>query len=265
MRSTRVLIRSGGDLASAIVQKLYRVGYQVVISELDKPRMVRRTVSFSNAVYQGTFQVEGIEAVHLKKAEDLDMNSQVIQVVTDTEEHIMSIFQPEIFIDATLSKKSVDYKKDYCPYVIGLGPEIEAGVDAHIVIETCRGHNLGRLIFNGYAKANTSIPGFIDGFAKERVLRAPCDGQVTTNKSIGDYVQKDEMILKVDGVEVCSQIDGIIRGLIHPDVEAKKGLKLGDVDPRGSKDYCYSISDKGRNIAGGVLEAILILQRSTDD
>lgn len=255
----RVLVRSGGDIASAIVQKLYRCGFEVVISELEKPRMVRRTVSFSNAVYEGVYSVEGIEAVHVKEAGLIgSLNKGKVPVVTDSEAHIIQVFKPHIFIDATLSKRSVNYDKNYCSYVIGLGPEIKAGRDAHVVIETCRGHDLGRLIFDGYAKANTSVPGFIDGFAKERVLRAPCDGNIHLKKVIGDRVYKGEPIMTVNNQVIEAKIDGIIRGLIHPQVYAYKGLKLGDVDPRGKTSYCYSISDKGRNIAGGVLEALMM-------
>jgi xanthine dehydrogenase accessory factor len=140
-----------------------------------------------------------------------------------------------------------------------LGPDIEAGKNVDVVIETCRGHNLGRLIFSGYAIANTSIPGFIDGYGKERVLRAPCDGKITCDLKIGDKVKAGQVIMTVEGMPVLAQISGVIRGLIHPDVMVHKGLKVGDVDPRGTSDYCYTISDKGRNIAGGVLEAVIML------
>lgn len=256
-----VLVRSGGDLASAVIQKLYRCGFQIVVCELKHPRMVRRTVSFSNAVYEGGYQVEGIKAIHIKNAKDipLHLKENLVLVVTDLETKILEVYQPDIFIDATLSKNKVSYNKDYMPIVIGLGPEIIAGKDADIVIETCRGHNLGRLIYKGVAKANTSVPGFIDGYANERVLRAPCDGDIKMNKKIGDRVHKNELVLTVNNIPVRSQINGVIRGLIHPSVGVTKGLKVGDVDPRGSAEYCYTISDKGRNIAGGVLEAVLML------
>jgi xanthine dehydrogenase accessory factor len=259
----RVLVRSGGDLASAVVQKLFRCGFEVVISELEHPRMVRRTVSFSNAVYEDTFEVEGIKAIHLKDVNELQsvLDKHMIPVITEPEELILSVFKPDIFVDATLSKKSVNYSKDYGSIVIGLGPEIHAGVDADIVIETARGHDLGRLIFEGYAKPNTSVPGFIDGYANERVLRAPCNGLITSYKAIGDLVEKDDVIMSVGEEPVVAKISGVIRGLIHPSVTVTKGLKLGDVDPRGKYDYCYTVSDKGRNIAGAVLEAILYLQQ----
>jgi xanthine dehydrogenase accessory factor len=263
----RVLVRSGGDLASAVIQKLHRAGFTLVVSELEKPMMVRRTVSFSNAVYEGEYTVEDIKSVHVTSREMMDQCIQDghIPIITLPEQVIITWFRPEIFIDATLSKKKVIYQKDDFDMIIGLGPDIEAGVNADIVIETCRGHDLGRLIFSGFAIPNTSIPGFIDGFAKERVLRAPTDGVIDTDCSIGDYVTKGDAVMTVDSIPVYSQIDGVIRGLIHPSVRARKGLKVGDVDPRGSAAYCHSISDKGRNIAGGVLEAILILMNRAKD
>ncbi|MCH4887800.1 EF2563 family selenium-dependent molybdenum hydroxylase system protein [Acidaminobacter sp. JC074] len=257
----KVLVRGGGDLASAVIQKFYRTGFNLVVSELPTPIVVRRTVSFCNAVYEGTFSVEGIKAVHIESCDEIDKCHQEgsIPVLTVDEALIKEAFQPHIFVDATLSKKQVDYHIGDYQIMIGLGPEIEAGVNVDTVIETCRGHDLGRLITNGFAKKNTSIPGFIDGYAKERVLRAPCSGKVESKYEIGDSVSKGDRIMTIDGQPVYAKIDGIIRGLIHPSITATKGLKVGDVDPRGKLDYCYSISDKGRNIAGAVLEAVMIL------
>ena len=263
----KVLVRSGGDLASAVVQKLHRSGFKVVISELEHPMMVRRTVSFSNSVYTKRFSVEGIEAVYVKNQKELEdcLSKGSIPVTTLSEEALFKFYRPSIFIDATLSKKPVEYKRTDFDIVIGLGPEIEAGVNADAVIETCRGHDLGRILFKGFAKKNTSIPGFIDGYAKERVLRAPCDGHIVTEHSIGDMVKKHDVIMTVDSKPVLAQIDGVIRGLIHPNTIVREGLKIGDIDPRGTKDYCYTISDKGRNIAGAVLEAVLYLLRKENE
>jgi xanthine dehydrogenase accessory factor len=52
-------------------------------------------------------------------------------------------------------------------------------------------------------------------------------------------------------------ISGVIRGLLREGVSAKKGMKVGDIDPRGKRELCFSISEKARAIGGGVLEAIL--------
>jgi xanthine dehydrogenase accessory factor len=126
-----------------------------------------------------------------------------------------------------------------------------------VVIETNRGHNLGRVILKGEAEPNTGVPGVIAGFAAERVFRAPESGRFFTDRNIGDQVQANEVIAFVDDSPVKITFAGIIRGLLRRGAEVHQGMKLGDIDPRGIKDYCYTISDKARTIAGGVLEAIL--------
>ncbi|MBF4693543.1 selenium-dependent molybdenum cofactor biosynthesis protein YqeB [Fusibacter ferrireducens] len=258
--TTKVLIRGGGDLASAVIQKLYRSGYKVVVSELETPRMIRRTVSFSNAIYESSYVVEGIEAVWINSVDEIEITQEQgkIPVLTLPESEIYDFFKPDVFVDATLSKKKVHYKKSYAKVVIGLGPNIRAGVDAHTVIETSRGHDLGRLIFSGFAKENTHVPGDIGGYTHERVLRAPCAGHMRCEKKIGDFVRVGEVVMTVGGVPVMAKLDGVIRGLIHESVKITEGLKIGDIDPRGNVQHCFTISDKGRNLAGGVLEAILI-------
>lgn len=256
----KVLVRGGGDLSSAVIQKLYRSGFQVVVSELEKPKMVRRTVSFANAIYENPYVVEELEAVWIKSVDAIEttLAQGKIPVMTISESEIYDFFKPDVFVDATLSKKKVNYTKAYAQLVIGLGPNIEAGVEAHTVIETSRGHDLGRLIFKGLAKENTHIPGDIGGYTHERVLRAPCTGLMKCDKKIGDLVSVGDVIMTVEGKPVRAEIDGVLRGLIHESVKITEGLKVGDIDPRGHTHYCFTISDKGRNIAGGVLEAVLI-------
>ncbi len=260
----KVLIRGGGDLATAVIQKLHRSGFDVLVKELDNPRMVRRNVSISNAIYEGEITVEDVRAKFVKSMDEVNkcLDERVIPVVTIDEQEIFDKFKPDVFIDATLRKKpSPDYSKDTADIVIALGPSIVAGKDADVVIETNRGHDLARIIFEGKAEENTHEPGNIAGFTSERVLRAPCDGQLEHVHKIGDLVKKGEVITRVNGQDVCTVLDGVVRGLIHPSVKAHKGLKLGDVDPRGNVEYVNTISEKGRNIAGGVLEAILILSK----
>lgn len=256
----RVLVRGGGDLSSAVIQKLYRCGFDVLVCELPSPKVVRRTVAYSNAVYEGSYTVEGIEAVLIAKVDEIEicLNKRQIPVSILPESELMAYFEPDIFVDTTLSKKKVNYDINYASTVIGIGPTIEAGVDAHVVIETCRGHDLGRLIFEGFAKENTHVPGSIEGFTHERVLRAPCDGVMKTSFRIGDFVEKGETVVTVGDMPVKAEISGVLRGLIHGSVTITKGLKVGDIDPRGNTHYCFTISDKGRNIAGGVLEAIYV-------
>jgi xanthine dehydrogenase accessory factor len=61
----------------------------------------------------------------------------------------------------------------------------------------------------------------------------------------------------VAGLPVKAEIGGILRGLIRDNVTITKGLKLGDIDPRGEMDYCSTVSEKARTVGGAVLEAIM--------
>lgn len=259
MNLPKVLIRGGGDLASAVIQKLHNSGFSVIVSEIEHPKMVRRTVSFANAVYEGEYTVEGITAVHTTiDGVDLVLTQGNIPVVVNEEDALMERFQPEVFIDATLSKRTPNYTLDKAKIVIGLGPEIIAGEHAKVVIETDRGHDLARLIFEGKAAENTHVPGTTLGYSTERVLRSPADGYLETELDIGDLVTAGQVIAQVAGQPVISQLNGVIRGLIHPKVKLHRGMKIGDVDPRMKRIYCDTISDKGRALAGAVLEAILM-------
>ena len=254
-----ILIRGGGDLASALIQKLHNVGFRVVVCDRPAPSCVRRTVSFCNAIYEGDWEIEGLTSRHIKELADIEgtLEAGLIPVLTLDDRLVRDFLQPDVFIDATLSKRVPDYDMTWAPLVIGLGPEIEAGKHAHVVIETKRGHYLGRLIHQGQTAANTGIPGSIEGIDKDRVLRAPRAGKALNLHEIGDIVQAGDVILTVDGQEVKTLISGVVRGLIAPGFQVKEGQKLGDVDPRADVDYVRTISDKGRAIAGGVLEAIL--------
>lgn len=259
----KVVIRGGGDLATAVVQKLFRSGYDVVVCEVEAPTMIRRTVSLANAVYESRQVVEDIEAVWCSDYDQLSslFMASKIPVVNFPDQDVIKYLKADVFIDATMSKKKVAYGLDYAPIVIGLGPEIIAGENAHVVVETARGHDLGRLIFDGKAEDNTHVPGTILEMTYERVVHAPCAGTLSTTHKIGDLVSKGDLLLKIDDCEVEAEITGVLRGLIHPLVPITKGLKIADIDPRNDQTYCMTISDKGRNIAGGVLEAIMILSQ----
>ena len=254
-----VLIRGGGDLASAVIHKLYRSGFRVVVCDLEKPACVRRTVSFCNAIYEGDWEIEGVRSRFIQDPADIlpTLDQGLIPVLIQPDREIRDLIKPQVFIDATLAKRTPDYDLSWAPLVIGLGPGIEAGKHAHVVIETKRGHYLGRLIQEGEAIANSGIPGTIAGVDKDRVLRAPAEGRAIHRREIGDLVEADEVILTVDDQEVRTVIPGIVRGLIADGYPVKKGQKIGDIDPRGQSDYVKTISDKGRTIAGGVLEAII--------
>lgn len=255
----KVLVRGGGDLASAVIHKLWRSGFKVLVCDLALPSCVRRTVSFCNAISEGEWEIEGARATFVKELSAIDdcLARREIPVSTMPEKKLAEYFRPDVFVDATVSKRAADYDKNYAGLVIALGPNIMAGRDAHVVVETKRGHYLGSLIYEGFASPNTGIPGDVDGFTSDRVLRAPQAGRVHHIRAIGDTVEKDEPVCRVGDEVVPATVPGVIRGLIAEGFEARQGLKIGDIDPRNDLRHCYSISDKGRTIAGGVLEAIL--------
>jgi xanthine dehydrogenase accessory factor len=255
----KVGLRGGGDLASGIAWRLYQSGFKVFITEIAKPLAVRRKVAFCEAVYDGQAEVEGVEAVLIQKAEEVytTWDQSKIPLLVDPKCEVRSIIEPHVIVDAILAKKNLGTSMDDAPLVIALGPGFEAGKDVHFVVETNRGHNLGRLITSGTAEPNTGIPGPVQGFTKERVLRAPATGQWQNTLDIGDDVMEGDVVGSVNGVLLKAQIGGVIRGLLRSGIAVTEGLKLGDIDPRGNKEFCYTISEKSRALGGTVLEAIL--------
>ncbi len=261
-----VIIRGGGDLASGTIQKLHRSGFRVLILEVAKPTSIRRDVSFSEAVYQGQVEIEGITAVHvccLSEIENAWINKKIPVIVDEKGEYI-KIIKPKILVDAIIAKKNMGTTRDMADITIALGPGFIAGVDVDIVIETARGHNLGRLIFYGEAKKNTGIPGTIMGYSSERVIHSTTKGTMKNVADIGDVVQKDEVIAFIGETEIRATMSGLLRGILRSGIVVPKGFKIADIDPRLSeKINCSTISDKARNIAGGVLEAIMYLMTQT--
>ncbi len=253
-----VLIRGAGDLATGIALRLYRAGMQVVMTDLPKPTAIRRTVAFSQAIILGETTVEGItgrrsdlSAVHsiLSRGE--------IPVLADPECTCREHLQPDVLVDAILAKRNLGTAITDAPVVIGVGPGFTAGTDCHAVVETMRGHYLGRVIREGSAIPNTNIPGLIGGYAGERVLRAPADGVFRQVLDIGAQVQAGDIAGYVGDAPMCCTIGGILRGILPDGVSVHKGMKAGDVDPRCELNHCFCASDKALAIGGGVLEAIL--------
>jgi xanthine dehydrogenase accessory factor len=228
--------------------------------EISRPLAVRREVSFCEAIYDGEKEVEGVKAKFISKAEEVQSiwEEGVIPLLVDPDgKKTRGFLRPDVVIDAIMAKKNLGTQTSDAPLVVGLGPGFTAGKDVHIVIETNRGHNLGRVILNGSAEPDTGIPGEIGGYTVERVLRTMKKGIFHPQKSIGDRVNKGTVVAVVDDYPVIAKISGVVRGLIREGVEVRRGMKVGDIDPRGKKEYCFSISEKARAIAGGVLEAIL--------
>ncbi len=258
-----ILIRGAGDLASGIALRLHHCGFSVVMTEIAQPTTIRRTVAFSDAVTRGEARVEDVTAKRALDETDarrlLDLG--FLPVLVDPEANSGKLLQPDALVDAILAKRNLGTKITDAPIVVGVGPGFTAGLDCHAVVETMRGHTLGRVCYEGSALPNTNIPGLIGGFTGERVLRAPADGIFTATHRIGDLVEAGETVGYVAGEPMVCTISGVLRGLLADGVPVRKGLKSGDVDPRGKVEYCKTVSDKALAIAGGVLEAILHLSR----
>jgi xanthine dehydrogenase accessory factor len=257
--SIRILLRGGGDLASGVAWRLHQCGFKVAISEINQPLAVRRTVSFCEAVYEKETEVEGVGALRINDAREVPAvwEKGRIPVMVDPDAESRHTIQPHVLIDAILAKRNLGTAMIHAPLVIALGPGFEAGKDAHYVVETNRGHRLGRLLTSGSAQADTGVPGPVLGITSKRVLRAPGDGLWESSKKIGDLLQKGETVGGIKDRTVRSEIEGVLRGMIRPGISVTQGQKIGDVDPRGDRSSCFTISEKALAIAGGVLEGIL--------
>ncbi len=258
-----VVVRGGGDIASGTIQKLHRAGFGVVVLEVEKPTFIRRSVCYGEGVYEGSVTLEGIEAVLVKDSRmALDViEKNNIAILVDPAGSNIEELKPLAVIDAILAKKNLGTTREMAPITIGLGPGFIAGRDVDIVIETMRGHNLGRLIFEGSAKKNTGIPGVIKGYGRERVIYSEVSGRIENIRDIGDIVEQGEVVAKIGDNEVKAPIAGVLRGIIRDGFLVEKGLKIGDVDPRiTEKKNAFTISDKARNIGGSVLEAVMYMK-----
>lgn len=259
-----IVVRGGGDLATGTIYKLWKSGLKVLILECQYPSAIRRKVAFSDAVYNGSQTVEDVTChlvQNLEEAEQAVLDG-CVPLMVDPEGDVIRICRPAVVVDAILAKRNLGTKKDMALMTIALGPGFEAGKDVHYVIETKRGHRLGRIITEGCAIPNTGIPGVIAGYGKERVMHSPEEGIFHEIHHIGDEVEKGDVIGWIEHgnerVDITASLTGILRGIIREGYPVTKGFKIADIDPRmEEKDNCDTISDKARCIAGGVLEAIL--------
>ena len=264
-----VIVRGAGDLATGIVYSLYKAHLKVIVLETQYPSSIRRRVALSEAVYDGESKVEDIESVLVKSYEEAlniiaNQNYTKIPILIDPNCDILKKIKPTFLIDAIIAKKNLGTNKSMAKYTIALGPGFTAGKDCDIVIETMRGHNLGRMYLEGEAIPNTGIPGNIGGKEAERVIHASSDGIIENVKNIGDFVKEKEVIAYINNnnekIEVLATFDGLLRGIIRDGFKVHKGLKIADIDPRKSEyDNCFTISDKARNLGGSVLTAMMYL------
>ncbi len=255
-----VIVRGGGDIATGTIYKLRKCGFRVLVLEVENPSAIRRNVAFCEAVYEGSKQVEDMRCVlghSLLECEKI-MDEGHVAMLVDPKGECIPFVKPIVLVDAILAKKNLGTKKDMAKLTIALGPGFEAGKDVDVVVETMRGHSLGRLIYEGCAIKNTGIPGNIAGYSKERVIHSPCAGICHSVKKITDIVEKGEIIAYVDDTPVYASMSGLLRGLIRDEYPVTCGFKMADIDPRKDEyNNCFTISDKARCIAGGVVEAIL--------
>ncbi len=258
-----VLIRGAGDLATGVAHRLQRAGFSVAMAEVPQPRALRLAVSLANAVYEGSATVEGVTAQRAESAAEARrlLAEGRIAVLVDPEAGEGLSLAPEVLVDAIMAKRNLGTAITAAPIVIGLGPGFAAGVDVHLVVETNRGHYLGRVIEAGAAEPNTGVPGPVLGYARERVLWSPAEGILHARCRIGQLVAAGTAVAEVDGRPVLAQVGGALRGLLHDGLPVLAGEKVGDIDPRGIPEYCFTISDKARAIGGGVLEGILHARR----
>lgn len=284
----RVLIRGAGDLATGVAHRLYRAGFEVYMTELPEPLAVRRTVAFAECVFRGRWCVEGVWAARVDTAEEalrlVGAEPGVIPVIVDPEGRSRLVLEPAVLVDARMAKRNLGTTREDARVVVGLGPGFTAGEDVHAVVETARGHHLGRVIYRGRAQEDTGVPGNVGGFTHERVLRAPAAGTLRTLVGLGDRVEAGQVVAEVVPervagvagdlvpdvlpatspseeavVAVRAAIAGVVRGLLRDGAPVRAGQKVGDVDPRMDSSAIWYISDKARAVAGGVLEAVSCL------
>ena len=256
----KVVIRGGGDLATGVAEVLYQSGFKILILDIEKPSSIRRSVCFSEAIYDGVTKVENIICKKVENENDIEKcwNEKIIPIMVDEKGEIIKKIKPDVVVDSIIAKKNLGTTKEMAPITIALGDGFEAGKDVDIVVETMRGHNLGRVITSGRAMKNTGIPGEIKGVSKDRVIYSLANGIFSSVKKIGDTVQKDEIIGYVGDVEIRGKISGVLRGIIREGYEVTENMKIGDIDPRiEEKSNCFTISDKARSLGGAVLRAIM--------
>ncbi|TEU14825.1 MAG: EF2563 family selenium-dependent molybdenum hydroxylase system protein [Anaerolineales bacterium] len=291
MEDILVVVKGGGDLATGVAHRLHRVGMKIIITELAQPTVIRRAVAFASAVFEGEVTVEGVVARRVEDAAQalallpegiipvlVDPGASVLRpepcpelVLSKVEGQSRRVVEgvrelrPSVVVDAIIAKRNTGTRITDAPVVVALGPGFTAGLDAHAVIETNRGHDLGRVILEGQAVPDTGIPGPVMGYASERVVRAPGEGVFRGVKAIGDRVEAGDVVARAGGQPVLAPISGVLRGLLADGLLVKEGMKVGDVDPRGVRGHCFTISDKARALGGSVLEAILYLLREREE
>lgn len=253
------IVRGGGDLATGAILRLHRAGFPVLVAELAQPRVVRRLASAAEAIYAGEHDIEGLHAVHAgsraEAARALERGQ--VPVLVDPDAASIAEFEPDVVVDARMLKRRMNRPRAFAGLLIGLGPGFIAGDNCDAVVETMRGHNLGRVYWQGQAAPDTGVPETVKGYNVERVLRAPAAGTVAAVAEIGMSLRAGDLIARVGDAPLTAAFDGVLRGLIHAGTQVAAAEKIGDLDPRNAPEYCSTVSDKSLAVGGGVLEALL--------
>jgi xanthine dehydrogenase accessory factor len=259
LEKMRIAIKGGGDLGTGIAWRLNRSQFRIVVIDVEQPTAIRRTVAFASAVYDGCITIEGVlgRIYHHPSEIAKAWQAEEVPVLVDGQGDFIKMIRPDVLIDAMVAKKNMGTSIYDAPLVIALGPGFIAGVDCHCVIETNRGHNLGRVIRHGCAEEDTGVPGVVAGESSRRVILSPSNGFFSTEVEIGTYVNEGQVVAYVDKLPVLAKLSGVVRGLLHSGLTVFPGMKVGDIDPRARYEHCFMISDKALAVAGGVLEAIL--------
>ncbi len=258
MAENLVVVRGAGDLATGVICRLHKAGYRVLALEIDQPTTIRRTVAFSEAMYTQSVTLEGVicrKAASEREAKSIMDHGEVALLCDPTGDSIASM-RAAVVVDAIIAKRNLGTHIAMAPFVVALGPGFTAGVDCHCVVETMRGHNLGRIITQGTATPNTGVPGLIEGYGRERVIHSPAAGVFQSERRIGDFVNKGDVLAHVGQTSVIATLDGVLRGLLRNGLQVSEGFKIADIDPRAELSHCLSISDKARALGGAVLEAV---------
>ncbi len=256
------VVKGAGDLGTGAAYRLWRAGFHVLCTDLPQPLAIRRSVAIASALYDARMTIDGAMVERIMYVDEAVYSWQrnSIPIVADAAARSVQVMRPEVVVDAVMAKQNTGTTIGDAPAVIALGPGFTAGSDCHAVIETMRGHNLGRVIYSGGAASDTGTPGNIGGADALRIVRAPCAGTMYGRKAIGDIVQAGDIIAQVGATVVTAPLGGVLRGLLHDGVRATENMKIGDIDPRAEVSDCYSISDKSLAIGGGVLEAVFALR-----
>lgn len=258
-----VVIRGAGDIATGVALRLWHSGFRVVMLEMEQPTVIRCSVAFAQAMFDGEVTVEGVKARFVANVDDVPavLQAGIIPVLADEQASLLPVLQPDGLVDAILAKVNKGTHRGMAPVTVALGPGFEAGKDCDAVIETNRGHYLGRVIYQGPAQANTGIPGNIKGETTRRVMRAPVGGKIRCCVKLGDVVNEGDLVAYIDDTPVIAPLSGMVRGLLNEGLSVTVGFKIGDIDPRGLEADFTTVSDKARAIGGAVLEAMMALPR----